>query len=62
LNLVMGVLTQAVEVETTRQQLSQHFSPLQAPIALVRIGRAPLTLASRRRPLDAVLTEDVAQD
>lgn len=55
---VAGPLTQAVEVPSTRARLRSELGLTMYPHLLLRIGRAPLTPASRRRRLVDVLVED----
>lgn len=55
---VAGPLTQAVEVPLTRKSLQYELGLAMYPHLLLRIGRAPLTPASRRRRLVDVLVED----
>ena len=54
---VASVLTQVVEVVETREQLRDRLGLQMYPMVLLRVGRAPLTPATRRRPADAVITE-----
>ena len=51
-------LTQVTEVPSARAALRQELGLVAFPHVLLRIGRAPITPASRRRRLDDVLTED----
>ena len=53
----MSLLTQVVEVPRTRQQLRAELGLASHPLALLRIGTAPKTPASQRRPLTELLTE-----
>jgi hypothetical protein len=53
-----GPLTQAVEVPSTRIQLRAELGLTMYPQMLLRIGRAPLSPAARRRRLVDVLVED----
>ena len=54
---VASLLTQVVEVTATRDQLRDRLGLLGYPVVLFRVGRAPQTPATRRRPFDAVITE-----
>ena len=54
---VAGPLTQVIEVPATRAQLRSELGLHFAPHVLLRVGRAPLTAATRRRRLVDVLTE-----
>jgi hypothetical protein len=54
---VASMLTQVVEVRETRDQLRDRLGLLMYPMVLLRVGRAPLTPATRRRPSEAVITE-----
>jgi len=47
----MSLLTQVVEVPRTREQLRAELGLTGHPLILLRIGRAPKTPASLRRPL-----------
>ncbi len=53
-----SLLTQVTEVPTTRAELRRELTLTGHPHVLLRIGRAPITPASRRRRLVDVLTED----
>jgi nitroreductase len=55
--LSASLLTQVTEVPSTRAELRQELQLLRHPHVLLRIGRAPITPASRRRRLVEVLTE-----
>lgn len=55
---VAGPLTQAVEVPFTRESLRAELALTSYPHLLLRVGRAPLSPASRRRRLVDVLVED----
>jgi nitroreductase len=57
---VASMLTQVVEVAETRDQLRDRLGLQMYPMVLLRVGRAPMTPATRRRPLDEVITEVVA--
>jgi hypothetical protein len=59
-DLVASLLTQVVEVPTTRNLLRLELSPDLHPLVLLRVGRAPETPATRRRPLDTVLRVEPA--
>jgi nitroreductase len=54
---VASLLTQVIEVTATRDALRDRLGLLGYPAVLLRVGRAPLTPATRRRPVDAVITE-----
>ena len=54
---VASMLTQVVEVAETREQLRDRLGLQMYPMVLLRVGRAPLTPATRRRPYNAVITE-----
>jgi len=54
---VASLLTQVAEVTATRDQLRDRLNLLGYPVVLIRVGRAPETPATRRRPADAVITE-----
>ena len=54
---VASPLTQVVEVPSTRAQLRAELGLATQPLVLLRVGRAPLTPASRRRRLVDVLVE-----
>jgi nitroreductase len=51
----MSLLTQVVEVPRTRQQLRAELGLDSHPLVLLRIGKAPVTASSQRRPLADVL-------
>lgn len=51
-------LTQVVEIPTTREALRQELALGMHPHVLLRVGRAPLTPATRRRKLSDVLFEN----
>jgi nitroreductase len=53
----MSLLTQVVEVPRTRQQLRAELGLAGHPLILLRIGTAPKTPTSLRRPLSELLTE-----
>jgi nitroreductase len=53
----MSLLTQVVEVPRTRQQLRAELGLTSHPLVLLRIGKAPRTPTSQRRPLTELLTE-----
>jgi hypothetical protein len=55
--LSASLLTQVTEVPSTRAELRQELQLAAHPHVLLRIGRAPITPASRRRRLVEVLTE-----
>jgi hypothetical protein len=46
-----------VEVAATRDQLRDRLGLHMYPMVLLRVGRAPLTPATRRRSSDVVITE-----
>lgn len=50
-------MTQAIEVASTRQLLRQELGLTMFPHIVLRVGFAPLTMATRRRRLVEVLTE-----
>jgi hypothetical protein len=52
-------LTQVTEVPSARAQLRGELGLLGYPHVLIRIGRAPMTPASRRRRLAEVLVEEI---
>ena len=54
---VASPLTQVVEVARTHRQLNHELQLRMYPHVLLRVGRAPSTPASRRRPLHEVLVE-----
>jgi hypothetical protein len=54
---VASPLTQVVEIPTTREALRQELSLTMYPHVLLRVGRAPVTPATRRRSLNEVLVE-----
>lgn len=54
---VASMLTQVVEVAATRDQLRDRLGLQMYPMVLLRVGRAPLTPATRRRASDVVITE-----
>jgi hypothetical protein len=54
---VASMLTQVVEVAATRDQLRDRLGLHMYPMVLLRVGRAPLTPATRRRSSDVVITE-----
>jgi hypothetical protein len=54
-NYVASPLTQVIEDPRTRQQLRSELSLAMYPHMLLRVGRAPMTLASRRRDLEDML-------
>jgi nitroreductase len=54
---VASPLTQVVEVPRTRATLRQELHLQMNPHVLMRVGRAPITAASRRRSLTDVVTE-----
>ena len=56
--LSASLLTQITEVPATRAELRRELKLTGHPHVLLRIGRAPITPASRRRRLVNVLTED----
>jgi nitroreductase len=51
----MSLLTQVVEVPRTRQQLRDELGLDSHPLVLLRIGKAPVTASSQRRPLADLL-------
>lgn len=51
-------LTQVVEIPSTREALRRDLSLSMYPLVLLRVGRAPLTPATRRRKLSDVLFEN----
>lgn len=53
-------LTQAVEVASTRGRLREHLGLSTYPQTVLRVGRAPSTVASRRRRLVDVFSEEAA--
>ena len=55
--LSASLLTQVTEVPSTRAELRHELKLVEHPHVLLRIGRAPITPASRRRRLVEVLTE-----
>ena len=55
--LSASLLTQVTEVPSTRAELRHELKLAAHPHVLLRIGRAPITPASRRRRLVEVLTE-----
>lgn len=57
LGYAASMLTQAVEVARTRAQLRFDLGLSMNPHVLMRVGRAPVTPASRRRPVTEVTTE-----
>ena len=54
---VASPLTQVIEVPATRAGLSDELRLTMHPHLLLRVGRAPAALSSRRRPLTDVLNE-----
>ena len=54
---VASMLTQVVEVAETRDRLRDRLGLQMYPMVLLRVGRAPMTPATRRRLSDAVITE-----
>ena len=50
-----SLLTQVVEVPRTRQQLRDELGLVEYPLVLLRIGKAPVTASSQRRPLAELL-------
>ena len=54
---VASMLTQVVEVAETRDRLRDRLGLQMYPMVLLRVGRAPMTPATRRRPSGAVITE-----
>ena len=52
----MSLLTQVVEVPRTRQQLRAELGLESHPLVLLRIGKAPVTASSQRRPLPELFT------
>ncbi len=54
---VASMLTQVVEVAETREQLRDRLGLQMYPMVLLRVGRAPMTPATRRRRPDDVITE-----
>jgi hypothetical protein len=54
----MGLLTQVVEIPWARQLLRAELGLSSHPLVLLRIGKAPVTASSHRRPLADVLMED----
>jgi nitroreductase len=54
---VASLLTQVVEVAVTRHLLRLRLGLQGYPVLLIRVGRAPLTPPTRRRPLSDVITE-----
>jgi hypothetical protein len=56
--LSASLLTQITEVPATRAELRRELKLTNHPHVLLRIGRAPMTPASRRRRLVDVLTEE----
>jgi hypothetical protein len=59
LGYVASPLTQAVEVAATRVELCRDLGLQMEPHILLRVGRAPIAPASRRRALRDVLVEPV---
>ncbi|MGN6605382.1 MAG: Acg family FMN-binding oxidoreductase [Jatrophihabitans sp.] len=55
--LAMGPLTQVVEVAPARAQLAQELRLDWSPVVLVRVGRAPVSPMSLRRPWSDVVVE-----
>jgi hypothetical protein len=55
--LSASLLTQVTEVPSTRAELRQELKLVRHPHVLLRIGRAPITPAARRRRLVEVLSE-----
>jgi nitroreductase len=53
-----SLLTQVVEVPRTRQLLRAELGLTSHPLVLLRIGKAPVTASSQRRPLTELLKED----
>jgi len=53
----LSLLTQVVEVPRTRQQLRAELGLTGHPLILLRVGTAPKTPTSQRRPLTELLTE-----
>jgi len=53
----MSLLTQVVEVPRTRQLLRAELGLTDHPLALLRVGKAPVTASSQRRPLSQVVEE-----
>ncbi len=51
-------LTQVVEIPSTREALREELALTMHPLVLLRVGRAPLTPATRRRRLADVLFEN----
>ena len=54
---VASMLTQVVEVAETRDRLRDRLGLQTYPLVLLRVGRAPMTPATRRRLSGAVITE-----
>ena len=54
---VASMLTQVVEVAETRDRLRDRLGLQMYPMVLLRVGRAPMTPATRRRLSGAVITE-----
>jgi hypothetical protein len=57
---VASPLTQVVEVPRTRAMLRQELNLQMNPHVLLRVGRAPVTSATRRRAVSDVVTESEA--
>jgi nitroreductase len=57
LDYVASLLAQVVEIPETRELLRTELNLPMHPHVLLRVGRAPATPATRRRPLDDVLDE-----
>jgi nitroreductase len=57
---VASLLTQVVEIASTRSQLRAELNLPTYPHVLLRVGRAPTTPASRRRQLSDVLFESLS--
>jgi len=54
----MSLLTQVVEVPRTRQLLRVELGLPSHPLVLLRVGKAPVTASSQRRPLSELLEEE----
>ena len=54
----MSLLTQVIEVPRTRQQLRAELGLPGHPLVLLRIGKAPVTASSQRRPLTDLLQDE----
>jgi hypothetical protein len=57
---VASLFTQVAEVDAVRAQLRSELRLVMYPRALLRVGRAPMTPATQRRPIADVLEDRTA--